>query len=487
MRFDARRDRRLSTAILKKREDCSMRIVCCGDALFSSRNLAARLDRKLVDELRRADAVFANAEFSCPKHDTPPMPRRFITAVRPEVLDEFSDLNIKLVSFANNHAGDFGWQGVVDTIEAAEARGLIHCGVGRSLEEARSAKFLDTPKGRIGLIATSSTRSTEFAASSPGNGIAARPGVNPLRWGRAYVFPEQEFQQLRCLDEMLGTAASLREVASIEVMPDTGPDKFKFGSVFEGSLQIERGDRAYVRYFMDERDCRAILENVRDAANRSDCVLVSLHTHEGTDENWYAPRPPSFIEEFSRMAIDAGATAVLGHGAHMLRGIEIYKGRPIFYSLGSLLMEFEAGEQRMTPEMYEAYGFKKEALPSHLHMSRVHDQNGNRIGFYGDSRFSKSCIAICDFEADEVRVKLVPIDLDLNRARPVERGLPALASAKLGREIARDLAQMSEVYGTGMHYNDDDGTISVKAESGLSEMVPAGGSARRAAVRRIGR
>ena len=174
-----------------------MRIFACGEALFSSRNLAARIDQRLVDGFLQADAVFANAEFCCPKSSTPPVPCGFTTAVGPEVLDEFVDLNIKLVNFAHNHTGDFGWQGVVDTIEAAEARGLVYCGIGRSLEEARAARFLDTPKGRIGVVAASSTRSEKFAASSPGIGIAPRPGLNPLHWGRAYVLPDQEFQQLQ--------------------------------------------------------------------------------------------------------------------------------------------------------------------------------------------------------------------------------------------------------------------------------------------------
>jgi poly-gamma-glutamate capsule biosynthesis protein CapA/YwtB (metallophosphatase superfamily) len=439
-----------------------MRVVACGDALFSSRNLARRLDRRLVDELARADAAFANAEFCCPRHDTPPQPRGYITAVRPEVLDEFTDLNIKLVSFAHNHTGDYGVEGILDTIEAAEARSLIAGGIGRSLYEARAARFLDTPKGRIGFVAVGSTRSEVFAASAPGAGVAARPGSNPLRFGRAYVLPDQEFRQLQRIDEMLGTARSRREVAGIEVMLDPGPDTFSFGSLFEGSLQIERGDRAQVRYFVNESDSQAILENVKDAANRSDCVLVSLHTHEGTDENWYSPRPASFVEEFARKAIDAGATAVLGHGAHMLRGIEIYRGRPIFYSLGSLLMEFEAGEQRMPPEMYQSYRLEKDALPSQMHMSRVQDTRGQRIGFYADSRFSKGCLARCDLEPSGAQITLVPIDLDLNRARPAERGLPAWPSPALGREIAHDLAHLSEVYGTRVEYDEADGTIAVK-------------------------
>ena len=439
-----------------------MRILACGDALFSSGNLANRLHNSLVDEFAHADASFANAEFVCPKITTPPMPRRFSTAVSVSALDELMSLGINLVSFANNHTGDFGGQGVVDTIEAAEERGLMTGGIGRSLAAARSARFLDTPKGRIGLVAASSTRAAEATASEPGKDIAPRAGLNPLRWGRAYVLPEEQFRQLQQIDESLGTAAARSEVMRVEVAPQTGDAAFNFGSHFEGSLRIEKGASAHVRYFVDERDSQAILANVRDAANRSDIVIVSIHSHEGRDENWYSPRPASFLEDFARKAIDAGASAFFGHGPHMLRGIEIYKGRPIFYSLGSLLMEFEAGEQVMTPEMYAAYGFSSTSLPSDLHMSRVRNASGELIGFYGDPRFSQGCIGICDFEEREIKVRLLPLDLDLNRERTVERGLPVIADRKLGQQICNNIAAMSEAYGTKLHY-DDDGLITVTA------------------------
>jgi poly-gamma-glutamate synthesis protein (capsule biosynthesis protein) len=127
-------------------------------------------------------------------------------------------------------------------------------------------------------------------------------------------------------------------------------------------------------------------------------------------------------------------------------------------------MEFEAGEQRMTPEMYEGFGLKRDALPSQMHMSRVTDASGKRIGFYAETRFSKSAIALCDFNGDDVQVKLLPIDLDLNRARPYERGVPAIPKPELGREIAADLERMSQYYGTTVRYNDADGTIAVAAE-----------------------
>ncbi len=438
-----------------------MRVVATGDALFSGGNLAERLDPKLLSILEESDATFSNAEFICPAYGTAPAPRRFMTAVGIEAVDELTSIGVNMLSFANNHTGDFGPQGVLDTIEACEERGIIHSGIGRSLEEARLPHFLDTSEGRISLISTSTTRSAEFAASTAGTGIPARAGLNPLRWGRAYVLPEEEFQQLRRIDKMLGISAGRKEVMDIEIMPDPGADRLPFGSVFEGSLQFERGDRAYIRYHYNEKDAKAILANIRDAANRSECVLLSLHAHEGTEENWYSPRPAPFLEDFARRAIDAGATMVIGHGPHMLRGIEFYKGKPIFYSLGSLLMEFEAGMQKMTPEMYESYGFTKDSLPSDLHMSRARDADGNAIGFYGDRRFSNSCIAICDVEDDGVKVRLKAIDLDLNRKRPSERGLPAIASPELAREIAASMAEMSKAYGTRIVYNEADGFIDV--------------------------
>lgn len=156
-----------------------MRVVLCGDLLFSSRNLKNRLDKRVVDLLVDADAVFANAEFSTPKRNTPPGLCMYLTSVRQDILDELTDLNIKLVSFANNHTIDYGPQGCLETIEAAEARGIIPCGVGRNLWEARKARFLDTAQGRVAVVACSSTWAERALACRCGG----TPGVVPAALG----------------------------------------------------------------------------------------------------------------------------------------------------------------------------------------------------------------------------------------------------------------------------------------------------------------
>ncbi|MGN0204668.1 MAG: CapA family protein [Coprococcus sp.] len=439
-----------------------MRFIVCGDALFSSRNLVQRLDKKLVNWLQDADGAFANAEFCTPEPETPPAcGRGYMTSVRPATLDEFADLKIRMVGFVNNHTGDYGWQGVLDTMRAARNRNLIPCGIGRNLYEARLPQFLDTPSGRVGIVATSSTRSEVFAASNAGGGAAARPGSNPLRWGRAYVLPDELFEQLHQIDVALGTRESMDEGCRVETYPPQGQDSFRFGSLFEGCLQIERGDRAYVRTYVNEKDASEILKSIADAKKRSDLTVFSLHTHEGLNENWYAKQPPEFIEKMAHDAIDAGADVVVGHGAHFLRGVEIYHGCPIFYNIGSILMEFEAGESIIAPEMYESYGYDADCRPSDLHANRAKNKDGDFIGFNAERRFSENVLLQIDQVDGRMSYALMPIDLCMEAERPLSRGIPQIASPAVARKIAADMTDYSQPYGTELFYDEKDGMIHI--------------------------
>ncbi len=438
-----------------------MRMVLCGDALFSSRNLKNRIDKRIVDLLQGADAAFINAEFSAPKRDTPPGLCMYLTSVRPETLNEFVDLNFKLVSFANNHTTDYGPQGTLDTIEAAEDRGIIPCGVGRNLDDARKARFLDTDKGRVSVVACSATWADRALASNANADVVARTGLCPLRWGRSYVLPDEQFEQLRAIDAMLGTDESMREVSRIETWEPPTDNNFKFGSPMNGNLEIERGDRAYVRDYVDENDQEAILASIRDAVRRSDVVIATLHTHEGENENWYASYAPKFVEEFARKTIDAGATCFIGQGAHFPRGVEVYNGKPIFYNLGSLFMEFEAGESMISPEMYATYHLGPDAHPSDLHCNRAKKPDGSWNGFYSERRFSTNFLVVLDVEDGQAKYSIVPLDLDMHRENNLERGLPVIMTPNDGHAFAQYLDEVSERYGTTFSYDEEAGCITI--------------------------
>ncbi|HSR92884.1 MAG TPA: CapA family protein [Gemmatimonadales bacterium] len=74
-----------------------------------------------------------------------------------------------------------------------------------------------------------------------------------------------------------------------------------------------------------------------------DLLVVTFHggtegktaVRTGNGPEFLAKEPRGDLRKWARAVIDAGADAVVGHGPHVLRGVEFYKGKPIFYSLGN--------------------------------------------------------------------------------------------------------------------------------------------------------
>ncbi len=122
---------------------------------------------------------------------------------------------------------------------------------------------------------------------------------------------------------------------------------------------IFRGDSYATDYSADSVDVDAITASVRDAKRQANWVIVSSHTHQG------GANTEAFLVQFAHAVIDAGADVFVAHGPHVLRGVEIYKGRPIFYSLGDFLMENETVELQPW-ENYESVGLGDDALPGRV-------------------------------------------------------------------------------------------------------------------------
>ena len=104
----------------------------------------------------------------------------------PHLLEDRKWLGVNLVSCANNHASDYGEEGILATISYLDAAGIPHAGTGRNLREARSPAYLDTPRGRVALIAA--TYTFELGADSgraaagygrEGRGESSAPQYHP--------------------------------------------------------------------------------------------------------------------------------------------------------------------------------------------------------------------------------------------------------------------------------------------------------------------
>jgi poly-gamma-glutamate capsule biosynthesis protein CapA/YwtB (metallophosphatase superfamily) len=128
------------------------------------------------------------------------------------------------------------------------------------------------------------------------------------------------------------------------------PDQITVVEV-EGVKVAVAGFSSYVwsNSLVDIASAKKVIEK---AATMADLVVVQVHMGgEGSDKTRVKPGTEMFLGEnrgdpikFSRAMIDAGADLIVGHGPHVLRGMEFYKGRLIAYSLGN----FAGGERTLS-------------------------------------------------------------------------------------------------------------------------------------------
>ena len=262
----------------------------------------------LMDMIRGADAAFTNLETLFHDYEAPPAHESGGTWMRtdPPILRELVWAGFDLVSRANNHAGDFGPLGSQITSRYVREAGLVEAGVGTSLTEAREAKFLETPRARIALISAASTFPPHSRAGNTRGDMPARPGLSPLRFTTTYVVTPDRLADLK------------RVAAEQSGQPAAAGDTLNFGG-----RRYVSGPTPGQRTEPNQQDVEEIARVVRSAATLADIVIVSLHCHEsGADRSV----PADFIPMFARAVVDAGADIFVGHGPHVLRGVEIYKG-----------------------------------------------------------------------------------------------------------------------------------------------------------------
>jgi poly-gamma-glutamate capsule biosynthesis protein CapA/YwtB (metallophosphatase superfamily) len=247
----------------------------------------------VIQGLLKGDVVFTNLEAAIAEEgETVQEGRGFLTP--PEALDALKTFGFNLLSLSGNHSFDMNVKGIQNTIREADSRKIVHAGTGNNLAEAAAPGYLHTPNGTIALIASAS------GLIKPGGGATAeRPGVNELR-------VEAGDRENEATSDLPGA-------------PENTPN---------------------------QEDSQRVLQNIRDARLRADLVIVYQHNHvfgnhsfstiftEGMQERL---APNDWLKKWTHAEVDAGADIIVMHGAPLLHGVEIYRGRPIFYDLGNFI------------------------------------------------------------------------------------------------------------------------------------------------------
>jgi poly-gamma-glutamate capsule biosynthesis protein CapA/YwtB (metallophosphatase superfamily) len=138
-----------------------------------------------------------------------------------------------------------------------------------------------------------------------------------------------------------------------------------------------------------------------------------------------------------------------------LRGMELYKGKPIFYSLGNFIGQNEMVRQ-LPGESYDRFRADDQLTPTKLYKQRTQD---DQKGFPSDIRYWQTVMPICRFEGDNLaEVTIHPVSLGLGEKRH-QRGRPRLASAQEADNILEAYAILSERYKTRMSIQQDVATV----------------------------
>lgn len=422
-------------------------LAAVGDLIYLRPMLATIAARSpdMLKLLQGADLTFGNFEtmaFDLSSFSGYPAAQSGGTwmLAHPGTVPELKEMGFDMVSLANNHATDWGTEGLAETERLLRKEGLVFAGSGPSLGAARSPRYLDMAKGRAALVSAASSFTPMSRAADPLGEVPGRPGINPLRTERIAVVSQPH------LDSLAAVAA---------IAPGARPGGAQEGDVRLLGTRYRAGPlqdgRMWYSYELNERDAAGNMLAIRQGKQNANFAIFTVHNHEPGNDN---DRPADFAVTIARSAIDAGADAYIGHGPHILRGIEIYKGKPIFYSLGNFAM-MNNSLDAVPADMYEQYG----VAPGSATVPELLQARGERS--FADPRLYESVIAISRYVGGQVaEIRLHPIELGASELG-AGRGVPRMASPEAGRRILEKLQTLSAPFGTRISIERGVGVIRV--------------------------
>lgn len=393
----------------------------------------------VVKLLRGADCAYGNCELVMADPD-PGFPtaagNMLSVVVDPHTADEFAWLGFDLLGCANNHSTDYGVDGIRTTRASLDRVGIAHAGTGLNLQEAAAPAYADTPAGRVALVNCASTYQPWSPAVLARGDFKGVPGLNAMHVQRRYQLDRQAFASLESAAQSMAAVAAPGKPAPDGAFTWLGTT-FAPGAAPDVVSQVAPDDVA------------RLVEAVRVARRNARLVLVSIHAHE-TYRN--LDTPDTFLQPLARACIDAGADAFFGAGPHVTWGIELYKGRPICYSLGDFFFQYET-VRGYAADSYQAYGLDPQT-PDHTRAS-------DAIPLPKDVALWESVVPLITFgDAGATDMVLHPVDSDMTAPR-YARGTPRRATgADAGRIIER-VARLSKAYGTAIALEDGVGRVRV--------------------------
>ena len=275
-------------------------IAMVGDIFLQERLRESAALAEVVDLLQSADIAFGNLETPVSERGSP-IEKWVNMLMPPALLTDVMDLGFQVVTLANNHMMDYGEVAFKDTLTHLDSHELAHVGAGLDLDAAWRAEILEVGNSHIAFLGAASTLGPGSAATKD------RPGVAPIHVSESY---------------------SIDPAASME----------------------QPGSAPYVLTRAWQEDLDRAAEAIAQVRGKADLVVVAMHW--GVPPFWRSRFQDGLADyqiNVGHSLIDAGADVIIGHHPHSLQEVEVYKGRPILYSLGNFAFHHNKGPVSDTP------------------------------------------------------------------------------------------------------------------------------------------
>ena len=258
----------------------SLTMLAVGDVILEKPENGKYLNL-VAPTFRKGDVVVGQGEVLFTDRGVKTFVENFPAPAGPSVnMAALADAGFNVITLAGNHAYDQGAPAIEDTIAGFKKLGIAYTGAGMNIDEARTPTIIERGGVKFGFL--------NYNCVGP-----AGEWAHKFKPGCAYI-----------------------QIISHYEMNSSNP-----------------GGSPDVYTFAVPRTLKAMIDDVQKLRPRCDVLTVAFHKGIlGMPETM-----AMYDQQVSYAAIDAGADLILGHHAHMLKGIEIYKGKVIYHGLGQFV------------------------------------------------------------------------------------------------------------------------------------------------------
>jgi poly-gamma-glutamate synthesis protein (capsule biosynthesis protein) len=382
-----------------------------------------------------------------------------------ELAKDLADLGFDVLAPGE---GNGGAEGMASAAKWYGEVGIQIAGQGPNLSTARMPVFQHLAKGRVATVGAfpvpdrgAGSRGPSATDRSGNSGIESW-GMNPLRLTVWNVVTQEMVDQIKAMKASIMAKRFESDVARPAPVSADPADRV---TIFADRRYIAGPTPGGYHYEMNPADLEAQILTVRHAKEYADFAMFTMHVHQ----NRYAYQaysqdhfPTDYLIELTHKLVDNGLDMYVGHGNHTIQGVEIYKGRPIFYNLGNFAVQ--------------RWG-QSDSAPTGDGMTMIERAEGNGAGTFQQYINLVALVAQTTYQNGVLQeVRLYPVDLGIDRTERTwsKMSVAQTPSPALARKILTEVQEYSRPFGTQISIENGVGIIRVPP----SATVPIGGDLR---------